>query len=132
MLFSHLDKIENLNNTNTYSNNNKVDTTLESLSENFDLNKEDVLHPTSFKTIIRFQQKDKYLIGIVKEKPNDYSIKQFDGAGKTYSLICKQMKIMIPNQIQRITLIEWYHNVLCHPGETRSTFLLERPTKVRT
>ena len=61
---SRLDIIDNLNNTNTYSNNNndkKFEPTLESLSENFVLNKEDVLHSSSFKTIMRFQQKDKSL-----------------------------------------------------------------------
>ena len=41
---SRLDKIWNLNNTN--SNNNIVEPTLESLIENFALNKEDVLHPS--------------------------------------------------------------------------------------
>ena len=56
------------------NNNNKVETTLESLNENFVLNKEDVLHPTSFKTIMRSRQKDKYLIEIAKKKPKDYSI----------------------------------------------------------
>ena len=48
---SCLDKIDCLNNTN--SNNNKVEPTLESLSEHFALNEEDILHPTSFKTIMR-------------------------------------------------------------------------------
>ena len=73
---SRLDKIDNVNNTssNNIDNNNKVEPTLESLSEHFALNKEDVLHPTSFKTIMRFQQKDKSLIEIAKEKPKDYSI----------------------------------------------------------
>ena len=47
---SRLDKINNVNN----ENNIKVEATLESLSENFSLDKEDVLHPTSFKTIMRF------------------------------------------------------------------------------
>ena len=83
------------------------------------LNKEDVLHPTSFKTIMRFQQKDKSLIEIAKEKPKDYSIKQFHGAGKKYSLICRRGKIVIPKQLQK-TLVEWYHSVLSHPGETRT------------
>ena len=78
---SRLDKIEHLNNTNSINNNNKVEPTLENLSEHFALNNEDVLHPTSFKTIMRFQQKDKSLIEIVKEKPDDYSIKQCNGAG---------------------------------------------------
>ena len=68
---------------------------------------------------MRFQQKDKSLIEIVKEKPNDYSIKHFHGAGKKYSLICRHGKIVIPKSIQK-TLVEWYHNVLCHPGETRT------------
>ena len=31
---------------------------------------------------MRFEQKDKSLIEIAKEKPNDYFIKQFHGAGK--------------------------------------------------
>ena len=74
--------------------------TLESLSENFTLNK-DVLHPTSLKTIMRFQQKDKSLIEIVKENRKVYSIKQFHGASKTYSLICRHREIVIPKQIQK-------------------------------
>ena len=82
---SYLDKLDNVNSNN---NHNDVEPSLESLSENFALNKEDVLHPTSFKAIMRFQQKDKSVIDIAKEKSNDYSIKQFHGVGKMYSLIC--------------------------------------------
>ena len=59
---SRLNKIYNLNKSSTYSINNKGKPTLESLSENFAVNKEYVLHPTSFKTIMKFQQKDKSLI----------------------------------------------------------------------
>ena len=36
---------------------------------------------------MRVQLKDKSLIEIAKEKPKDYFIKQFNGVGKTYSLI---------------------------------------------
>ena len=68
---------------------------------------------------MRFQQKDKSLIEIAKEKPKDYSIEQFHGAGKTYSLICRYKKNEIPKQIQ-ITLVEWYHNLLFHLSETRT------------
>ena len=63
-----MNKVDNLNNTNTNPNNNKVEPTLESLSDNFASNKEDIIHHTSFKTIMRFQQKDKSLIEIAKEK----------------------------------------------------------------
>ena len=75
-----------------------------------------VLHPTSF------QQKDKSLIEIAKEHPNDFSIKRFLGAGKTYSLICRKVKFMVIKQMQK-SLVEWYHNVPCHLGKTRTKFL---------
>ena len=52
---------------------------------------------------MKFQQKDKSLIEIAKEKPKDYSIKQFHGAGKTYSLIHKHRKIMIPKLIKNLS-----------------------------
>ena len=62
---------DGLNKTN---DKKEVDLVLESLSENFALNKKDVLYPISFKTMIIFQQKDKSLIQITKEKPNHCSI----------------------------------------------------------
>ena len=66
---------------------------------------------------MQFQQKDKSLIEIAEEKPNDYSIKQFHGTGKTFLSICRHGKIVIPKQIQE-SFIEWYQNILYHPGET--------------
>ena len=71
---------------------------------------EAILHPTRFKKIMIFQQNDKSLIKIAKEKPNDYSIKYFHGAGKTYSLTFRHGKIVIPKQTQK-SILEWYHNV---------------------
>ena len=70
---------------------------------------------------MRFQQRDKYLIEIAKEKLNDYSIKQFHVAGKTYSLICRNGKIVILKSIQK-ALVQWYLNILCYPyiGKTRT------------
>ena len=44
------------------NHNNNLEPLLESLSENFSLDKEDVIKSTCFKTITRFQQKDKSLI----------------------------------------------------------------------
>ena len=58
---SHLDNIDNVNN----EYNNKVEPPLESLSEHFALNKEDVLHSISVQTIMKFQQKDKFLIEFI-------------------------------------------------------------------
>ena len=104
-----LNKIDNLNNTNinfNYNNNNnnnynKVEPILESLWKNLALNKEDVLHRTSFKNTMRFQQKDQSLIEIAKEKPNDHAIKVIHRVGKIYFLNHdRHGKIMIPKQIQ--------------------------------
>ena len=53
------------------------------------------------------------------EKPNNYSIKYFHGAYKIYYLVCEYKKIVILKQIEK-SLVEWYHDLLCHPGETRT------------
>ena len=53
-----------------------------------------------------FYQKNNSVIMIAQEKLNDSSMKQFYGAGKTHSLICKINKYVIPNQLQQ-TLVEW-------------------------
>ena len=53
-----------------FLNNDEVEPTLESLSEKLTFNIKYVLHPISFKTILRFQQQDKSLIQIAKEKLN--------------------------------------------------------------
>ena len=45
---------------------------------------------------MKFQQKDIFLIEIVKEQPNKYSLKQLHRAGKTYTLIHRHGKIVIP------------------------------------
>ena len=47
----------------------------------------------------------------------DYSIKHFHGADKTHSLICRKHKIVIPKILEKQVVV-WYHNALCHPGET--------------
>ena len=54
---------------------------------------------------MRFQQKDKSLIEIAKQKPKDYSIKQFHGAGKKYSLIYRNGKFVVPKEIQQTLVV---------------------------
>ena len=109
-----LDRIDNINR----NYDNKLEPALESLSETFALNNEDVLHPTSLKSIMGFQQKDKSLIEIANEKYNNYSIEQFHGAGKTYSLISQHRKIMIPKQIQKslVKCTTTYYATHAKPG----------------
>ena len=52
--------------------NNKIEPNLNSLSDNFTLENDDILYPTSFKTIIRLQQQDKSLIEIAQNQSDDY------------------------------------------------------------
>ena len=47
--------------------NKNIEQALDIFSKSFALDNEDILYPTSFKTIMRFQQKDKSLIEIAKE-----------------------------------------------------------------
>ena len=56
--------------------------------------------------------------------------KNFHGGGKTYKLIVKQAKdgttkICIPKTLQKKT-IDWYHQMLCHPGQKKMKKTLEQ------
>ena len=50
---------------------------------------------------MRFQQKNKSLNEIAKEKSKDYFIELYNGADEIYSLICRHGRIVIPKQIQK-------------------------------
>jgi transposase InsO family protein len=43
----------------------------------------------------------------------------FRGGDKDYKLICRNSKICLPQALQQKT-IDWYHEILCHPGTTRT------------
>ena len=73
--------------------------------------------PLKYKLIEKAQKQDKY-IQTIQYKDN-YTSKSFRGGGKEYSLICHNDKILVPTILQS-RLIEWYHAMLCHPGETRT------------
>ena len=74
--------------------------------------------PLVFKQIMEAQRKDKSLLLKSKKDPN-YRIKSFRGGGKKRNLIVKDDKIVIPDGLQKRTVV-WYHQQLCHPGETRT------------
>jgi hypothetical protein len=63
------------------------------------------------------QCKDNELLN--KLKNNAYHLKFFCGGGKKRDLICRKDKIVIPTTLQR-RVVDWYHSVLSHPGETRT------------
>ena len=92
------------------------------LAEHFGLEEDDVpddAHPINYKTLMTNQQKDNKLIENARKYPDRYTLRTFHGAGKTRRLICKENKICVPSTLQK-RMVEWYHNHLCHPGETRT------------
>ena len=61
-----------------------VPATAHKMAEHFALEEEDIFHPTSYKTILRYQQKDIAQSKIAKEH-KDFSIKHFHGSDKKYN-----------------------------------------------
>ena len=68
---------------------------IKSINEHYGLEDKDISYPTNYKTIMRYQQKDKDLIKIAQNN-KDNSIQNFQGANMKYSLLCKNCKIVIP------------------------------------
>ncbi len=48
-----------------------------------------------------------------------FTLKSFQGRGKMVDLACKDGKIIVPGILQK-RLVQWYHEYLIHPGETRT------------
>ena len=93
--------------------NNPSKPNLSSLAKHFSLEQEDV----PYLIITNY-----YAISTKRYTPKlnkDYLVKQFHGADKKYSLICRKHKNVIPKLLEK-QVVEWYHNVLCHPGESRT------------
>ena len=48
-----------------------------------------------------------------------YRKKTFPGGDKTWELVCYKEKIVVSKSLQD-HIVNWYHTVLCHPGELRT------------
>ena len=55
----------------------------------------------------------------------DYTLDTFRGGEKEHRLICRNNKICLPTALQKKT-VEWYHEMLFHPGETRTEHILRQ------
>ena len=94
--------------------------TLEQMAQTIGLNNEDLpsnAFPLKYKLIEKAQKRDQSVQNLIQKK--DYTSKTFRGGGKEYTLICRNDKIVVPKIFQQ-RLVEWYHYMLCHPGETRT------------
>ena len=119
---------ENNSKNNTENNTNISKPSLNELAEHFALEDDDLpsdAFPVTYSNIMRQQQQDKKLLKLFKNSKN-LKFKEFHGGGKSYKLICnKENKIFLPKTLQNRT-VEWYHNVLCHPGETRTELTIKQ------
>ena len=93
------------------------------LTEHFVLHNDDLsndISPLQYKLIAQHQTKQQDLLFTkVKHKQDGFHLKSFCGGGKKRILICCQEKIIIPTTLQR-HIVTWYHDILCHCGETRT------------
>ena len=92
-------------------------------------------YPTCYHDIAKAQKNYAEL----KKKPvshKDYTLNKVFGGDPNHRLILQNRKICLPMAPQN-KIVDWYHEMLCHPGETRtehnirqypSTFRLERPS----
>ena len=97
------------------------------LAEAFALEKNDLpdhAFPISFKLTQKYQKNDKKLLQKAKIDPS-IRIKSFRGGEKCRELLCCNDKIIVPEQLQ-VPMVKWYHEILCHPGVTRTEMTINR------
>ena len=75
--------------------------------------------PLSYAEIQKRQDDDAEIKKLLKDHPQQYSKQSFARGDKTYDLVVKENKIVLPKALQK-RATEWYHAVLMHPGETRT------------
>ena len=81
--------------------------------------------PLSYPTLEAEQRKDKTLQKLALASSTSYSFQMFHGGGKSYKLLCREGKICVPDTLQK-KCVDWYHAVLCHPGETRTELTIRQ------
>ena len=54
-----------------------------------------------------------------------YTLDTFHGGDKNHRLISRNSKICLPVALQNKT-VDWYHEMLCHPGETSTEHTLSK------
>ena len=95
------------------------------LAEHFALEDEDLqsdAFPVHYKLIAQHQSHQKEFF---TKHTQDYHLKSFRGGGMTHILVCRNEKIVIPTTLQR-RVVTWYHDILCHAGETRTEQTLKQ------
>ena len=84
----------------------------------------DSAYPICYHDIAKAQETDaKLKQKLVSHK--DYTLDTFRGGDKDHRLICRNKKICLPTALHNKT-VEWYHDMLCHPGDTQKEHTLRQ------
>jgi len=76
-------------------------------------------YPLSYAIVKHYQDADTNVQRLLKDNEN-YSLRTFLHSNKTYSLVVYNNKlIVVPLPLQK-RAVKWYHEILCHPGQTRT------------
>ena len=79
-------------------------------------------YPLTFSKILEEQERDNDLQAKLQQS-EVYQKKTFQHSDKSYDLITRDDKIVLPQSLQQMAT-EWYHLHLLHPGETRMELTL--------
>jgi hypothetical protein len=74
-------------------------------------------YPLSYAEIASKQKEDTTIKRLMRKSPKRYVIQERKFSGSTHQLVTREDKIVLPTSMQR-KAVEWYHQILCHPGET--------------
>ena len=87
-----------------------------------DLN--DSAYPIRYHDISKVQKTDsKIKQKLVSHKY--YTLDTFCGGDQNHCLIFRNIKTCLPEALQKKT-VDWYHEMLCHPGDTRTEHTLRQ------
>ena len=84
----------------------------------------DSAYPIRYHDISKEQKTDANLNQKLVSHKN-YTLDTFRGGNQNHHLICRNSKICLPAALQSKT-VDWYHKMLCHPGETRTEHTLRQ------
>ena len=84
----------------------------------------DIPYPIRYHNISKAQKTDaKLQQKLVSHKY--YTLDTFRGCDQSHRLICQNNQICLPTALQKKTL-DWYHEMLFHPGETQTEHTLRQ------
>ena len=94
---------------------------IEEIAELYADDEEDfpAIYPLSYAEIAHEQGKDATIKWLMKKSSNRYVTQECKFSGQTYTLITREDNIVLSTSLQK-KAVDWYHEILCHPGETHT------------